>query len=139
RLALPAAAATGLKNSRGIDSLRAFKSAEVPQSLSAAAESGLAQDGITSARLSPRKFLFHLTPPYATFALFTLVGALLFAVSPPSVSFTDITAKAGIHFTHNSGRAGKKYLPETMGAGCAFLDADGDGWPDILLINSRDF
>ncbi|HKD37520.1 MAG TPA: VCBS repeat-containing protein, partial [Pirellulales bacterium] len=55
------------------------------------------------------------------------------------VVFTDVTAQAGIHFTHNSGRAGKKYLPETLGAGCAFFDADGDGWPDILLINSKDW
>jgi hypothetical protein len=53
--------------------------------------------------------------------------------------FTDVTAQAGIHFVHNSGRAGKKYLPETMGSGCAFFDADGDGWPDILLINSKDW
>ena len=29
--------------------------------------------------------------------------------------------------------AGKKWLPETLGSGCAFFDADGDGWPDILL------
>ncbi|HVT60588.1 MAG TPA: CRTAC1 family protein [Thermoanaerobaculia bacterium] len=56
-----------------------------------------------------------------------------------NLRFTDITAAAGIHFTHNSGRAGKKYLPETLGAGCAFFDADGDGWPDILLINGRDW
>ena len=55
------------------------------------------------------------------------------------VVFTDVTSQAGIHFTHNSGRAGKKYLPETLGAGCAFFDADGDGWPDILLINSKDW
>ncbi|MBK5291660.1 MAG: CRTAC1 family protein [Acidobacteriia bacterium] len=55
------------------------------------------------------------------------------------VAFTDITAQAGIRFTHNAGKAGKKYLPETMGAGCAFIDADGDGWLDILLINSRDW
>nr|MDP9122037.1 CRTAC1 family protein [Acidobacteriota bacterium] len=41
--------------------------------------------------------------------------------------------------THNSGRAGKKYLPETLGAGCAIFDADGDGWPDILLLNGRDW
>jgi hypothetical protein len=67
-----------------------------------------------------------------------LLMAVLFA-GAPAVKFTDITAKAGIQFTHNSGRAGKKWLPETMGAGCAFLDADGDGWPDILLINSKDF
>src|SRR5499427_5730674 len=53
--------------------------------------------------------------------------------------FTDVTAQAGIHFTHNSGRAGNKWLPETLGSGCAFFDADGDGWPDILLINSKDW
>jgi hypothetical protein len=56
----------------------------------------------------------------------------------PPVKFTDVTASAGIHFTHNAGRTGKKWLPETMGSGCAFLDADGDGWPDILLINGKD-
>jgi hypothetical protein len=55
------------------------------------------------------------------------------------IAFTDVTEQAGIHFTHNSGRAGKKYLPETLGSGCAFFDADGDGWPDILLINSKDW
>ena len=60
------------------------------------------------------------------------------AVDEP-VRFTDVTAAAGIHFTHNSGRAGKKWLPETMGAGCAFFDADGDGWLDILLINGKDW
>ena len=54
------------------------------------------------------------------------------------VHFTDITAAAGIHFTHNAGRSGKKWLPETMGPGCAFFDADGDGWLDILLINGKD-
>jgi len=54
------------------------------------------------------------------------------------VRFTDVTAQAGIHFTHNAGRTGHKYLPETLGAGCAFFDADGDGWPDILLINGTD-
>ncbi|HUK16049.1 MAG TPA: CRTAC1 family protein [Bryobacteraceae bacterium] len=58
---------------------------------------------------------------------------------PPTVTFTDVTAQAGIHFNHNAGRSGKKYLPETLGSGCAFLDADGDGWPDILLLNGKDF
>ena len=33
------------------------------------------------------------------------------------VHFTDVTAQAGIHFAHNAGKAGKKYLPETMGSG----------------------
>ena len=55
------------------------------------------------------------------------------------IHFRDITAQAGIHFTHNNGAFGKKWLPETMGPGCAFIDYDNDGYPDILLINGRDF
>ena len=54
-------------------------------------------------------------------------------------TFTDVTAPAGIRFRHNSGAFGKKYLPETMGSGVVFFDADGDGWQDVLLINSRNW
>jgi hypothetical protein len=68
-------------------------------------------------------------------ALIVLLTAM---VACAEVKFVDVTAAAGIRFTHNSGRAGKKYLPETMGSGAAFLDIDGDGWPDILLLNSKD-
>ncbi len=57
----------------------------------------------------------------------------------PAVRFTDVTAAAGIHFVHNAGKAGKKYLPETLGSGAAFIDADGDGWIDILLVNGKDW
>lgn len=52
---------------------------------------------------------------------------------------TDVTAPAGIEFRHNSGAYGTKMLPETLGSGCAFLDYDGDGWQDILLINGMDW
>lgn len=55
------------------------------------------------------------------------------------LQFTDVTAQAGIRFKHNSGAYGKKYLPETLGSGCAFLDYDNDGWQDILLINSMNW
>ena len=51
------------------------------------------------------------------------------------IHFRDITKQAGIHFTHNDGAFGKKWLPETMGPGCAFIDYDNDGYPDILLVN----
>jgi enediyne biosynthesis protein E4 len=54
------------------------------------------------------------------------------------ITFKDITRQAGIQFVHNNGAHGKKYLPETMGPGCAFIDYDNDGYPDILLINGRD-
>ena len=59
--------------------------------------------------------------------------------TPPTFRFADITGPAGIQFQHNSGAFGGKYLPETMGSGCAFLDYDGDGWQDILLINGSDW
>jgi enediyne biosynthesis protein E4 len=55
------------------------------------------------------------------------------------VTFTDVTSQAGIRFRHNNGAFGKKYLPETNGSGCAFLDYDNDGWQDILLVNSTSF
>lgn len=55
------------------------------------------------------------------------------------IRFTDITSPAGIHFIHNSGAFGKKYLPETMGSGVCFIDYDNDGWQDILFVNSMDW
>ena len=51
----------------------------------------------------------------------------------------DVTNKAGVEFRHNSGAFGGKYLPETLGPGCAFLDYDNDGWQDIILINGMDW
>jgi hypothetical protein len=67
-------------------------------------------------------------------ALFTCLVVRLPAANEPT--FTDVTARAGIKFVHTNGAFGKKYLPETLGSGCAFLDVDGDGWQDLLLVNS---
>lgn len=66
------------------------------------------------------------------------------AISPPQQSnpgfrLVDVTSQSGIHFSHCSGAYGEKFLPETMGSGCAFLDYDGDGWQDVLLINGMDW
>src|SRR5271167_4648321 len=72
----------------------------------------------------------------------TLVSFFLLSVafaSAQQIQFRDITSQAGIHFVHNNGAFGKKYLPETMGSGCAFIDYDNDGWPDILLVNGEDW
>jgi hypothetical protein len=50
--------------------------------------------------------------------------------------FVDATSVSGIDFLHRNGATGDKNLPETMGSGLAFLDADGDGWLDIYFVNS---
>lgn len=59
------------------------------------------------------------------------------AAKAPGLRFSDATAVAGIRFVHESGRAGKKWLPETLGSGVAFFDADGDGWLDLYFANGR--
>jgi hypothetical protein len=64
-------------------------------------------------------------------------------VQPPTrplgMRFADVTAASGLSFRHNSGAYGGKLLPETLGSGCAFIDYDADGWPDILLVNGMDW
>ena len=70
----------------------------------------------------------------------TLAASATVPVRPSGpIRFTDVTAQAGIHFRHNSGAFGKKYLPETMGSGVCVLDYDNDGWQDILFVNSMDW
>lgn len=91
-----------------------------------------------------KKTLISSAAVALTAAAVTLVAAAPQAAparpaAAKGVRFSDITAASGIKFVHNSGRAGKKLLPETMGAGVALFDADGDGWLDILFVNSRDW
>ena len=65
-----------------------------------------------------------------------------FAASPspdPGFRLVDVTASSGLRFRHSNGAYGGKLLPETLGGGCAFLDYDGDGWQDILLVNGTDW
>lgn len=67
--------------------------------------------------------------------LFAIILFSLYIPAKADVKFTDVTDVSGIEFRHFTGATGKRYMPETMGAGCAFLDYDADGNLDILLAN----
>ena len=75
----------------------------------------------------------------SVFACACLLAAVSLSAQTAPVTFTDATAAAGIRFRHTNGAFGKKYLPETMGAGAAFLDVDRDGWQDVFIVNSTRF
>jgi hypothetical protein len=63
-------------------------------------------------------------------------GSVLKASSP---AFTDVSEESGIAFKHHTGADKRKYMPETVGSGCAFLDYNGDGRLDVLYINATDW
>ena len=86
--------------------------------------------------LDRRSFLLTMAGLASTVS-FPLLKA--FAASQAGFRMVDVTSSAGLNFKHNSGAFGGKFLPETLGSGCAFLDYDGDGWQDILLINGADW
>src|SRR5581483_4762317 len=58
------------------------------------------------------------------------------APPPLHFRFDNITAQSGIKFEHENGASPEMYLPETMGAGCGWLDYDGDGLMDLFFVQS---
>ncbi|MGH9588029.1 MAG: CRTAC1 family protein, partial [Acidobacteriaceae bacterium] len=78
--------------------------------------------------VSRRRFLQGALP-----AALSLRGLPLFAGNALATpAFEQIApARSGIHWVHTAGKSADKHLPETSGAGCAFLDYDNDGWMDI--------
>ena len=80
-----------------------------------------------------RRFLRACAASLALPPIPRLAGVLPEAAYP----FQEVTAAgSGISWKHTAGKSPQKYLPETTGAGCAFLDYDNDGWMDIYLVNS---
>jgi len=71
-----------------------------------------------------------------------VLPALLFSWScaqpEPDWVFTDITDESELGaFRHMNGADGRWYMPETMGAGAAFLDYNSDGQIDIALVGGK--
>jgi enediyne biosynthesis protein E4 len=83
--------------------------------------------------VSRRHFLRGVAGALALSGLSRAVDAL----PDPIVPFEEIPpAISGITWAHTAGKSAARYLPETTGPGCAFLDYDNDGWMDIYLVNS---
>jgi enediyne biosynthesis protein E4 len=83
-------------------------------------------------------------PPFLFFYL-TFFCPLFFCSITPSeantgiergIIFRDIAKSAGIRFIHDNAATAEKYLIETMGAGCGWIDYDADGLLDLYLVNS---
>jgi enediyne biosynthesis protein E4 len=88
--------------------------------------------------LSRRRVLRDLAALAAAAPLRAVAGSLLSAREMPAAPvFEEVPpAVSGIHWVHTAGKSAAKHLPETSGAGCAFLDYDNDGWMDIYFVNS---
>jgi hypothetical protein len=67
--------------------------------------------------------------------LATSAGGFSFSSQAPQVRFIDVTRKAGLTFTHDNAASPEKYLIETMGSGCGWIDYDQNGLFDIYLLN----
>src|ERR1019366_8746131 len=73
----------------------------------------------------------------ASAAMLATSGKRPFPTPPRSpIRFVDITKSAGIIFRHENAATSQKYLIETMGSGCAWIDYDQNGLLDLYLVNS---
>lgn len=78
-------------------------------------------------------------------ALLLFAGLLTAGANEPfrlpcaGVALSEVAASAGLEFRHRRGASPERHLPETMGSGLAWIDADGDGWLDLYAVQSGPF
>src|SRR5713226_8538552 len=89
-------------------------------------------------RFSRRRFFTGA----AALAVPGICGGRILRAAPPAprvdgVIFEEISPQtSGIAWVHDNAISSERYLPETLGPGCAFFDYDNDGWMDLYLVNS---
>jgi enediyne biosynthesis protein E4 len=90
-----------------------------------------------AAPIPRRQFLRFLAGSLSIPVLSSVCARSLWVTEQSAHPFSEVPASAsGITWVHTAGLSPQKYLPQSTGAGCAFLDYDNDGWMDIYLINS---
>jgi hypothetical protein len=65
-------------------------------------------------------------------------ATILLCARNPAVQFHDVAAGSGIRFVHHKGNRGVPTILEEAGPGVCVADFDGDGFPDLYLVNGRD-
>jgi len=93
---------------------------------------------------NPRFSLWNDLPVKSTrreWLWLTACAAASSAAGSPAEStlplFLEVSSKSsGITFVHDAAMSPRRHLPETMGAGVAFIDYDNDGWMDLYFVNS---
>ena len=78
--------------------------------------------------------IVHLVPRSTVSFFWILLISVLLSLAVPGASsvqplFEELApSESGITWIHDNARSAKRYLPETLGPGCAFFDYDNDGW-----------
>ena len=73
---------------------------------------------------------------YAGSATALLAGPhQLWPLSCSGVSYVDVARQSGISFSQDNAASPEKFLIETMGSGCGWIDYNQDGLLDLYLVN----
>ncbi len=76
-----------------------------------------------------------MKPKQLIVVAFTLLYVGAYKNTNGSFVFSDVTKETGITFKHTDGSSGKRYIVESVSAGLAIMDYDGDGDEDIYFLN----